>query len=538
MFSLKSLRQTVAGLFGAHRASRLAASPRKRRSLLHVEQLEDRQVLSASWALAAGELTITADPAGSQVLVQDLNPYNSANGAPILMVTANSANGNWTIAIPKQNLLSVRFVGSNQADSFTLNTGFVFVHPSFPLNYGAIAGNIDGRLGNDVLTGGMGNDTIYGGWGNDTINGMGGNDTIYGDVVSVSYKESLYASSWGYADQVSGGWGDDTVHGGYGDDTIRGNEGKDTLHGNEGHDNLYGGADADSLFGGSGRDGLFGGDGTNYLDGGGGADRFLVHRASTSLNTVFNLQTEDALVNFVNGTTRDVELGSNIGWVRAYADQWTMDEIEIVDRALDAYVDLTRNTTMLETATGASMNFERYGTLRALTQNADGSFTVGLLNTTTGGWNEADRNTVCFTDKRFSDGASAVMRVVFHELAHNFDERSENAFIDAFRAVAGWEDFSGRTVPPGHENAQDANWSTWYFDDKDADRDGFARNYGKQNPLEDFATAVEAYMLARLDMDYYGQSPESVETRLADRFAVLDNFFASIASPLDWSDLA
>jgi hypothetical protein len=176
------------------------------------------------------------------------------------------------------------------------------------------------------------------------------------------------------------------------------------------------------------------------------------------------------------------------------------------------------------------MQFQRYGTVRNATQNADGSFTDGAINNSLGGWNSSP--IIAFTDNRMLSGEDEIHRVVFHEIGHNWDEQEESDFADDFRAVAGWRTFAATAIPAGYEQADDNNWSTWWFINRDSNLDGFARNYGKMNPLEDFATAMEAYMLARTGRNYYGETPTAVETRLAGRFDVLDDFFTSLGAQI------
>ena len=81
--------------------------------------------------------------------------------------------------------------------------------------------SVDGRGGNDTITGGNGNDFILGGNGDNTL---------------------------------AGGDGDDFVAGGKGDDTLDGGNGDDTLDGGGGNDALDGGAGTDTCDGGRGRE--------------------------------------------------------------------------------------------------------------------------------------------------------------------------------------------------------------------------------------------------------------------------------------------
>ena len=210
------------------RSTTSASQKRHRNRRLGLEDLEGRRLMTATWGLSGGSLTITADAQGSQVTVQDLNQYNFQNAPPLLLVTATSDDGTWTIPLPKSSVYHVNFVGSNAEDVFTLNTGYRFLGRTYPnpgSNASLITGHIDGRGGNDTLTGGMGNDVIIGGYGQDLIDGKGGNDTLYGDNQSAAFEDGVrvtLAHRMGAADEIYGGSGNDTIHGGGQDDVIDG----------------------------------------------------------------------------------------------------------------------------------------------------------------------------------------------------------------------------------------------------------------------------------------------------------------------------
>jgi hypothetical protein len=75
--------------------------------------------------------------------------------------------------------------------------------------------------------------------------------------------------------------------------------------------------------------------------------------------------------------------------------------------------------------------------------------------------------------------------------------------------------------------ANDSGWGSWYYSTARADE--FARNYGKMNPLEDFATSFTAKIMTDAGLDYFGQDAADVQDRMSARFDVLDDFFASIS---------
>jgi Ca2+-binding RTX toxin-like protein len=108
--------------------------------------------------------------------------------------------------------------------------------------------DVNGRAGDDDITGGQIADTLKGDDGNDFVGGNGGDDNLQGGV------------------------GDDTIDGNDGNDTIDGADGKDVLSGNPGNDTLTGGAGDDTLNGNFGDDRLDGGGGKNTVSGGPGND--------------------------------------------------------------------------------------------------------------------------------------------------------------------------------------------------------------------------------------------------------------------------
>lgn len=117
--------------------------------------------------------------------------------------------------------------------------------------------SVDGRGGDDTITGSTGNDRIEGGDGKDTLRGLAGNDTLIGAAGN---------------DTISGDEGHDVLDGGSGNDVLAGGDGDDRLEGDGGEDLLSGGRGNDTLEGRSGNDTLRGGDGVDSLDGGAGID--------------------------------------------------------------------------------------------------------------------------------------------------------------------------------------------------------------------------------------------------------------------------
>ena len=118
------------------------------------------------------------------------------------------------------------------------------------------------------------------------------------------------------------------------------------------------------------------------------------------------------------------------------------------------------------------------------------------------------------------------MSIVVHEIAHNWDESSENPDFYSFsrqsdwRGRSAWEWFTGKSGGSGYNTSADG----WHYYRATAE---FARDYGRVNPKEDWATCWELYWWARR-----GDSPiglaDANYIRLADKMSVIDAFFAKM----------
>ncbi len=340
-----------------------------------------------------------------------------------------------------------------------------------------------GGRGNDDITGNSAWNELYGGDGNDTIRGEGGNDYILGQAGN---------------DNLSGGSENDNIYGGDQNDTLHGDAGNDWMWGGTGDDNMYGGAGEDHLSGGAGDDGLFGGIGlVDYLSGDSGDDRFL--RLETE-DTIALTESNDAVIRFRNlaATTRNL---TGFGSVSFAAGTWTDANVETIDVALSNLHHHVGNTILLKRANGSGVTFLRSGA--QLTTLPNGS--------AIGGWNGSDG--IAFTNNGFSTDLDA-QTTVYHEMAHNWDEASENAFIPAFQLISKWDQRNDSGDRPSG-----ASGDSWWFNDVDAD---FARTYGQWNPFEDYATTWETYF----PQLYHGTTGGNIA--VASKIANLDAFFASI----------
>lgn len=547
--------------------SRIADRQRQRplRRQLALQSLEPRQLMYAQAILSNGILRIQADNYGSDVEV--------ANQGTEVVVISHQYGLNSELARVASNLTQkIEFEGGARSDNFVNNTSLPSVANGWDgddvlaggsasdrfnggngidhLYGGSGIDRLEGGLGDDTLHGGIGADSLYGGDGHDTLFGDDGNDKLYGqlgwdtlyggDGADLLYggdgNDNLYGDDGNdklygevHDDTLEGGDGDDYLSGGKGTDTLRGQDGDDVLQGDSGNDLLEGGDDNDSLYGsdgidvlhgGDGNDGLYGGSGADDLVGGTGADRFLRlidgSIASHFADLPSDLQPEDVMLSFRNGNNESVDLGDDT--FLAASAVWSDADITRVDGALANLVDSTGNNQLLRTSDGSAVTFVRQGVLlNALT---------GVVNTSFLAWNSD--GTISVVNNAFTS-VSPLKQTIFHEIAHNWDESDENSLIGEFRAVAGWRG-SFVALGNGWERATEKN-SIWWFVDKNSGLDGFARVYGKFNPLEDFATTFEAYVMAKKGLSVQGDgAPESapaISKRLHDRFEVLDRIFAN-----------
>ena len=547
---------------------------RKRRLLL--ENLENRVLMAADIHFSHGTLQINGTDFDDKVEISsEIRTYRYGSGVlslPHIRASVSDANDNLLIerTYDPHRVKRIRVFAHDGNDIVRNNTDIVssqFGGDGEDRLYGGsandvlIGGNQSDRLygfaGGDTLLGGEGRDYLYGHWGDDTLRGGEGGDYLYGN----SGDDELFGQAGN--DRMYGGANNDTLEGGEGDDYLYGNSGDDELFGLAGNDRMYGGADddllvggddddylygswgddtlrggggADVLSGGNGNDGLYGGIGSDRLRGGVGADRYLVFSSAdgTAVDRIRFLSPIDARINLVNGIAGSAGLGSNVGSVNYAAATWSESDVTSVDTAFAALVSRVNNTRLLKKPNGDELTFVRQGQVVNAEDNS--------VNSSVGGWNS--RGTVTLFNNVF---AGDVRSAVFHEIAHNWDDLDENRFVGAFREAGSWIWLSIGNI--GHERrividpdnlvqATDSNWSDWYYvntDDEDLPKvqnglDGFARQYGKMNPLEDFATSFSAYMYAtHLQVDYFGETPVAVRDRLASRFAVLDDFFASLA---------
>ncbi len=172
---------------------------------------------------------------------------------------------------------------------------------------------------------------------------------------------------------------------------------------------------------------------------------------------------------------------------------WTDANIETIDEALRNLHQITDNTRLLKTATGGDLVFERAGNQLSGTANI-------------GGWNSGN-GYIAFTNNGMNSNSGARI-TTYRKVAHNWDEAHENGRIPGFRQLSDWRQGSGTGF------AQGGDGSNWHYRTDSV----FARNDGRFNPLEDFATTWESYFDRRFHNNEYRLN------HVAGKHAVLDSF--------------
>ena len=233
----------------------------------------------------------------------DIAEYSAAGGETITIrpIGTNPSAGRWLITGAAEaagdtlaQIEAFRFGNGNDRIS-TAGTSATF---SF---------NLDGRGGNDIISGGEGADKLTGGAGSDSLRPGAGVFQVFGGsqgttadswIESLADNDQLVVDRTGDANGYSlyfvlntsptGGYfsGDDgstargiariNYFGGVAVDYIQGGRGNDVLEGMAGNDTLFGGEGNDTLRGGLGSDWITGGNGNDRIETGGGGDSNLL----------------------------------------------------------------------------------------------------------------------------------------------------------------------------------------------------------------------------------------------------------------------
>jgi Ca2+-binding RTX toxin-like protein len=170
-----------------------------------LQSLESRTLFSAIKLESDHVLVVRGNASTANTITVGLS-----SGGTDVDVTLNGDLSTFT----RSDVRKLRLFGGSAADSITISeTNGAFVLPTF----------IDGKGGNDTITGGSGNELIIVGKGASSITVGNGNDTILGHgsgndtIFSLAGNDTVTLGSG--ADVV---WADhDTINAGSGDDIIR-----------------------------------------------------------------------------------------------------------------------------------------------------------------------------------------------------------------------------------------------------------------------------------------------------------------------------
>ena len=474
-----------------------------------MESLETRRMMAADAAVtASGVLRVEGTDSADQILVEAVNRWVS-NGALLMQlqqyhvkvadsngVTRNNAAGQPVdFYFNRSGITQIDVFAQGGSD--TVNAGAtshrnrvfggsgndtIITGSNSDLVF-AESGDDHVTLGagNDAFTGATGDDTAIGGDGDDALRGSEDDDSLMGgagkdDIEGNDGNDDLYGDS-GY-DKLDGAAGADYLSGGDGEDKLDGGTGNDTLSGGDDDDDLYGDSGADTLSGGYGNDGLYGGDGVDTLTGGSAGDRFLIEKDTPgflgimgSADQITDETSGDVKVNFENASAGTVNLAGFEDDAVFQAGNFSQTEIKRVDLALGVLHRTTDNDKLLRTSWGFELTFKRFGTQTSgpIISGLNGGGTISLMNETFDGFD------------------SSVMRTVFHEIGHNWDE--ENGQFTQWKALSGWTDWNPNdAINYDRGGDQDHDW--WHYEEAD-----FVSGYAKQNPVEDFAESFATYFM-------------------------------------------
>ncbi|HQR08537.1 MAG TPA: calcium-binding protein [Gemmatales bacterium] len=224
-----------------------ALKPILKKSQLHMEALEDRDLCAAGVWVDNHTLFIQATNKGDKVVISQY-PGLDANS-----LADNKVKVDWTHSGKTDHLSFNQYKYVNQGDKLVLQLDI----NNIDFNGGSgndtvknltdIKSTMRGHQGNDTLTGGTSQDMLYGGTGSDTLYGSDGDDFLY--AVEPNWNGSNVAT-----DRLFGGDGKDWLEGATGGvNFLYGEKGDDTLWGGikKATNFLYGGDDQDEIYGGT-----------------------------------------------------------------------------------------------------------------------------------------------------------------------------------------------------------------------------------------------------------------------------------------------
>lgn len=198
-------------------------------------------------------------------------------------LTMVQVGGNTDITLPTgQRILLVNTIVANVLPSYFIGKASIDRRGNDNLQASSLGEQLNGREGDDVVTGGTGIDNLNGNTGRDRVFGGQGNDIVQGGA-----DDDFVVMGDEGDDTVSGNRGNDgdmtfavptnAVNGGIGNDNVFGGDGNDVVRGGQGDDLVYGDDDPNgpqSSPVATGNDWISGDLGNDQLWGQGGADTF------------------------------------------------------------------------------------------------------------------------------------------------------------------------------------------------------------------------------------------------------------------------
>lgn len=425
----------------------------------------------------SSSVATAGSPTGSAVFLAA--PLGSLAPQPLQVTVTNSAG---TLQQVRYGASKFVVIGGSGNDRIVNDTDL----PSF----------LYGDTDHDTLIGGSNRDVFVGGPGHDTLNGRGGDDTYrYAGIAHLGVDEILGEPLDG-VDTLDFSGLPSAVQIALDDPSWRqvndllwlklARGAIENVVGTPYNDSLVGDERDNTLFGLGGNDGLFGGWGADRLIGGEDVDRFLTldqdpdeftDQDSGSFGTFGS-----SLVGLAGGEVltwfESPSNGTSINGEAYRAQSWTSSEIILVDQALELIQRHTESSRFLKTMYGHPLRFIRAG------DAVDGSASQSGANL--GG-------RITLVQNAFDYGRLATYSTVFHEIGHNWDE--EGLYWQEFLELSGWTN-----MPPGTSGFSKSIDGQWWH----ANNARFAETYGRENPVEDFATSFEAYFMQRAGFSYIG----------------------------------
>jgi Ca2+-binding RTX toxin-like protein len=263
---------------------------------------------------------------------------------------------------------------------------------------------------------------------------------------------------------IQGRGGDDNISGSNGAETIQGGEGNDSLSGNGGGDLLDGGNGNDSLKGGNGNDTLNGGVGIDTLDGGNGGDTYLWSTGDgrdryqdTGISGTDRLIANgtanfDGLQSIFNKASSGIDriesdLGAfNIRGDDATGDDWDFTDITLVNATIQGRggndtITGSSSADIIQGGEGSDLLLGAGGADNLSGGNGNDSLNGGTGNDTLAGGGNADTfsfNGAFGTDTilDFQSGSDQINLSAFSLTSANLDTNGDNIINSSDSGVA------------------------------------------------------------------------------------------------------